>query len=282
MNDDEAFDDDYSEYDQEEYEDFEDGSFKQNTCFTDFNRAGIDPKIGKGIQYVTRNGNVKNIPIFVSIKKEKYTKRFDDKLIDKCFSVVIPKITPGFSNRGEVLPNEDLVSSILEKCVEDLTPPEKVNRIRNWNFKQRLRELEEENVANGIPRNVQELYMNYNQYVIQEIPKNMVVNDSEVYVSESISGVSGLFVRLDFENPGIMNKLYTQPIVPFVLLKASLKDKDLEGFYLLVDAVFEFKDPKTGNICYPWIYGCEKIVYMFKKSKDKNVLKGKSKNDECH
>ena len=274
MNDDEAFDDDYSEYDQEEYEDFEDGSFKQNTCFTNFNEAGIDPKIGKGIQYVTRSGNVKNIPIFVSIKKEKYTKQFDDKLVDRCFNVVIPKLTPGFTNRGEVLPNEDLVSSILEKCVEDLTPPEKINHIRDWKFKQNLHKLEEENVANGIPRNVQELYMNYRQYIVQEMPKSIVVNDTEVYASEGINGVSGLFVKLDFGDQRIMDKLYAKPIVPFVLLKASLKDKSLEGFYLLIDAIFEFKDPKTGNVSYPWISGCEKVVYMFKKSKDKNVFKG--------
>lgn len=274
MNDDDEVFDDYSEYDQEEYEDFEDGSFKQNTCFTDFNRAGIYPKIGKGIQYVNRNGNVKNIPIFVSIKKEKYTKRFDDKLVDKCFNVVIPKITPGFTNRGEVLHNEDVVSSILEKCVEDLAPPEKINHIRNLKFKQRLCELEKENDTNGIPRNVQELYMNYNQYIVQEMPKNMIVNDNEVYVSESIKGISGLFVKLDFENQSMMSKLYAKPIVPFVLLKASLKDKDLEGFYLLIDAIFEFKDPKTGNACYPWIYGCEKIVYMFKNRKIKKCFKG--------
>lgn len=283
---DEVFDDDedyYDDYDLEEYEDFEDGSFKQNTCFTDFDRAGISSSDKKGVHYVDRNGNIKNLPVFVSIRREKYAKNQNNALIDNSFNVVIPKLTPGNSNRGKVYPSEEIVSGVLEKCVEDLTPPDKRNYIHDWNFKKRIEKLEKVNDENGIPRNIKVLYEKYQQYIVPEKAINKImVNNSNAYISDGIDGVAGMFVALDFSNQILVNELLRKPVVPYVLFKAYVDKTDLEGFYLLIDAVFEFKDPKTGEPCEPWIAGCKNEIFMFKKSEDLKIKKEKSKNDECH
>ena len=272
---DEVFDD-YDDYDLEEYEDFEDGSFKQNTCFTDFDRAGITPSDKKGVQYVDMNGRVKNLPVFVSIRREKYTKKQNDSLIDKSFNVVIPKLTPGNSNRGKVYPSEEVVSNVLEKCVEDLTPPDKRGQLRDWNFKRRLGDLERLNDENGIPRNIKVLYTNYKQYFVPENAANKVmIDNSKAYISDGIEGVAGMFVALDFNNQVLLNEILHRPVIPYVLFKARINDSDLEGFYLLIDAMFEFKDPNTDEPCEPWISGCKNEIFMFKKS---NNLKVKEKS----
>lgn len=279
--DDEVFDDYdedyYNDYDLEEYEDFEDGSFKQNTCFTDFDRAGISSSDKKGVHYVDRNGNIKNLPVFVSIRREKYTKKQNNTLVDNSFNVIIPKLTPGNSNRGKVYPSEEIVSGVLEKCVEDLTPPDKRNKLRDWNFKNRIEKLEKSNDENGIPRNIKVLYENYKQYLVPENAANkIIVNNSKAYISDGIDGVAGMFVALDFTNQVLVNELLRRPIVPYVLFKARVNNSDLEGFYLLIDAMFEFKDPNTGEPCEPWISGCKNEIFMFKKSNDLKV-KEKSK-----
>ena len=279
---DEVFDDYDDDYDLEEYEDFEDGSFKQNTCFTDFDRAGITPSDKKGVQYVDMNGRVKNLPVFVSIRREKYTKKQNDSLIDKSFNIVIPKLTPGNSNRGKVYPSEEIVSGVLEKCVEDLTSPDKRNKLHDWNFKNRIEKLEKLNDENGIPRNIKVLYTNYKQYLVPENAANkVIVDNSKAYVSDGIEGVAGMFVALDFNNQVLVNEILRRPIVPYVLFKARIDNSDLEGFYLLIDAMFEFKDPDTGEPCEPWISRCKNEIFMFKKSNNLKV-KEKSKNDECH
>lgn len=273
---DEVFDDYDDDYDLEEYEDFEDGSFKQNTCFTDFDRAGITPSDKKGVQYVDMNGRVKNLPVFVSIRREKYTKKQNDSLIDKSFNVVIPKLTPGNSNRGKVYPSEEVVSNVLEKCVEDLTPPDKREQLRGWNFKRRLRDLERLNDENGIPRNIKVLYDNYKQYFVPENAANKVmIDNSKAYISDGIEGVAGMFVALDFSNRVLVNEILHRPVIPYVLFKARIDNSDLEGFYLLIDAMFEFKDPNTDEPCEPWISGCKNEIFMFKKS---NNLKVKEKS----
>jgi hypothetical protein len=269
---DEVFDDYDDDYDLEEYEDFEDGSFKQNTCFTDFDRAGITPSDKKGVQYVDMNGRVKNLPVFVSIRREKYTKNKNDSLIDKSFNVVIPKLTPGNSNRGKVYPSEEVVSSVLEKCVEDLTPPDKREQLRDWNFKKRIRDLERLNDENGIPKNIKVLYDNYKQYFVPENATNKVmIDNSKAYISDGIEGVAGMFVALDFNNRVLLNEILHRPVIPYVLFKARVDNSDLEGFYLLIDAMFEFKDPNTDEPCEPWISGCKNEIFMFKKSNNLKV-----------
>lgn len=275
---DEVFDDYDDDYDLEEYEDFEDGSFKQNTCFTDFDRAGITPSDKKGVQYVDMNGRVKNLPVFVSIRREKYTKKQNDSLIDKSFNVVIPKLTPGNSNRGKVYPSEEVVSNVLEKCVEDLTPPDKREQLRGWNFKRRIRDLERLNDENGIPRNIKVLYDNYKQYFVPENAANKVmIDNSKAYISDGIEGVAGMFVALDFNNRVLLNEILNRPVIPYVLFKARINDSDLEGFYLLIDAMFEFKDPNTDEPCEPWISGCKNEIFMFKKSNNNLKVEEKSK-----
>lgn len=269
---DEVFDDYDDDYDLEEYEDFEDGSFKQNTCFTDFDRAGITPSDKKGIHYVDRNGRVKNLPVFVSIRREKYTKNKNDSLIDNSFNVVIPKLTPGNSNRGKVYPSEEVVSNVLEKCVEDLTPPDKREQLHSWNFKRRLRDLERLNDENGIPRNIKVLYDNYKQYFVPENAANKVmIDNSKAYISDGIEGVVGMFVALDFNSQVLVNEILHRPVIPYVLFKARINNSDLEGFYLLIDAMFEFKDPNTDEPCEPWISGCKNEIFMFKKSNNLKV-----------
>lgn len=276
----EIFDDEdyYDDYDLEEYECFDDGSFKQDTCFTDFDRAGISSSDKKGIYYVDRNGKIKNLPVFVSIRREKYTKNQNNTLIDNSFNVVIPKFTPGNSNRGKVYPSEEIISGVLEKCVEDLTPPDKRNYIHEWNFKKRIKKLEKENDENGIPRNIKVLYGKYQQYIVPKKAINdIIVDNSNVYISDGIDGVAGLFVALDFNNQILVNKLIRKPIVPYVLFKARVDKTGLEGFYLMIDVLFEFKDPNTGNPCTPWIAGCKNEIFMFKKSENLKNKKEKSK-----
>lgn len=260
------YDEDYcDDYDFEEYEDFEDGSFKQNTCFTDYDKAGINSSDKKGVRYVDRNGNVKNLPVFVSIRREKYTKKQSSTLIDNSFNVVIPKLTPGNSNRGKVYPSEEIISGVLEKCVEDLTPPDKRYKLRDWNFKNRIKKLEEQNDENGIPRNMKILYENYKQYFVPENAANkIIVDNSKAYVSDGIDGVSGTFVALDFTNQVLVNEILRRPTVPYVLFKVRVNNSNLEGFYLLIDAMFEFKDLNTGEPCEPWISRCKNEIFMLK------------------